>query len=248
MLFGAKKQISFAIYSDIGKRAVNEDSVRAMKKGDNFCFVVCDGLGGHGMGDTASQTVVASFEKSFDSMDKISEFLGKAFEQGQDDLLAEQKKRHAEKKMKTTGVAFATDGKKAYIGHIGDSRGYIFNNNKVLKRTIDHSVPQMLALSHDIKESEIRNHPDRSIVLRVMGNVWENKQYELIKPISLSKCQAFLLCTDGFWELIEEDEMCALLEKAESAQEWLTLMANVVREHGKDINMDNNSAIAVWCS
>ena len=70
--------------------------------------------------------------------------------------------------------------------------------------------------------------------------------YELMAPVPLKKCQAFLLCSDGFWELIEEDQMCDLLKRSATVQQWLKEMAQVVRENGRDRNMDNNSAIAVW--
>ena len=104
----------------------------------------------------------------------------------------------------------------------------------------------MLVLAHEIKESQIRNHPERNTLLRVLGVDWEEPMYELMAPVPLKKCQAFLLCSDGFWELIEEDQMCDLLKRSATVQQWLKEMAQVVRENGRDRNMDNNSAIAVW--
>lgn len=243
-----KFTIDFATYSDIGKREINEDYVKTTTIDDKRCFVLCDGLGGHGMGEVASQTVGDVFDSCFESNDEIKLFLPTAFEAAQQILLAKQKENHAEMKMKTTCVSVVIDEKKAYIGHIGDSRAYVFRKNEVYKRTLDHSVPQMLALAHEIKESEIRHHPERNIVMRVLGNEWEDKQYELMKPIPLRKCQAFLLCSDGFWELIEEEDMCRLLKSSESAKEWLEAMVRVVRKNGEGLNMDNNSAIAMIIS
>ena len=115
-------------------------------------------------------------------------------------------------------------------------------------RTLDHSVPQMLVKSGEIKESEIRNHPDRNRLLRALGLETDRQLYELQEPYPLRKCQAFLLCSDGFWELIEEEKMCSFLKKAESADEWLRLMNEEVQKNGAGKNMDNNSAIAVWWS
>ena len=200
------------------------------------------------MGDIASSLVVAVFEDQFNKTDDVVNFLGQTFIASQDILMAEQKARNAKRKMKTTGVAVVTDDRNAYIGHIGDSRGYVFYKNKVRTRTLDHSIPQMLVLSREIKEEQIRNHPERNTLLRVMGVEWDEAMYELMAPISLKKCQAFLLCSDGFWELIEEKEMCNLLKKSSSPQEWLLSMAEVVKKNGTDKNMDNYSAIAVWNS
>lgn len=238
--------ISYSILTNVGSRNVNEDSVGVFENGENKCFLVCDGLGGHGMGDVASSLVKDVFKSMFESCDDISTFLPRAFTAAQDVLMSEQKAQNATEKMKTTAVAVVTDSTTAYIGHVGDSRLYVFKNNKVKKRTLDHSVPQMLVVSKEIKESEIRNHPDRNMLLNVMGIEWDEPMYELAKPIALKKCQAFLLCSDGFWELIEESDMCALLKKSKVANEWLFEMAEIVKRNGADRNMDNYSAIAVW--
>ncbi len=238
--------LRYAIFTNPGDREINEDSVGCFQSGNNHCFILCDGLGGHGMGDAASSLVKDVFGDQLSKATDLSDFLGQTFSAAQEILMMEQCERKAQRKMKTTAVALATDEKTAYIGHIGDSRLYIFKNNKVKTRTLDHSIPQMLVLSRDIKESEIRNHPERNIVLRVMGIEWEEPMYELLKPIPLRKCQAFLLCSDGFWELIEEKEMCSLLKLSNTPEEWLINMAQVVKENGKDKNMDNYSAIAVW--
>ncbi len=241
-----KSVITFAEYSDPGGRPVNEDSICSFVNGQNHGFVLCDGLGGMGMGDQASRLVVQVFQNMFMKAGKMSHFLPEAFQAAQDVLTAEQKHLHAEERMKTTAVAMVTDQKKLYVGHIGDSRAYLFKDNKVLWRTLDHSIPQMLALTGEIQESEIRNHKNRSIILRTMGITWDEPMYELAKPVSISKCDAVLLCSDGFWELIEDEDMCVLLSQARSPREWLDEMASVVKRNGAGRDMDNNSAIAVW--
>ena len=198
------------------------------------------------MGDAASKLVADEFGRLFENGGDYEDFLSDAFICAQKKLLEEQQKRKVSQKMKTTAVALVTDEKTAYIGHVGDSRIYVFRHNKVTARTLDHSVPQMLVRSGEIKESEIRHHPDRNLVLRVMGIPWEKPMVDLMKPISLRKCQAFLLCTDGFWELIEEPVMEELLKKAVSAQDWLEKMTAEVKKNGAGKNMDNYTAIAVW--
>lgn len=235
-----------ATYTNDGGREVNEDSLGVFNNGENNCYILCDGLGGHGMGEIASSLVVDVFEDQFAKTDDVVNFLGYAFSASQDILMAEQKKQNATKKMKTTAVGIITDDRNAYIGHIGDSRAYIFSKNKIKKRTLDHSIPQMLVLSKEIEEEEIRNHPERNLVLRVMGIEWEENMYELMEPIPLKKCQAFLLCSDGFWELITEKEMCEQLKKANSVEEWLRGMVEIVRINGIGKKMDNYTAIAVW--
>ena len=239
--------ISFSQLSNIGRRKVNEDSIGVYKGPKAHAFILCDGLGGHGMGDKASSLVRDVFINQFQNMQDCSNILPSTFMAAQDILMCEQIRQKAQSKMKTTAVALVVDEDKAYIGHVGDSRLYIFRNNKVMKRTLDHSIPQMLVASKEIKESDIRNHPDRSMLVKVMGIEWEKPLFELMKPIPLRKCQAFLLCSDGFWELINEDEMCKCLEKAVNVDHWLQMMNDIVQSNGINVNMDNNSAIAVWC-
>ena len=230
-----------------GDREINEDSIGMIEEKNKLCFVLCDGLGGHGMGDVASSLVVDEFKSKFSEVEDIVSFLKGAFSASEIALLKKQQAMGAAQKMKTTAVAIAMNDNNAYIGHIGDSRAYVFSHNKVYKRTLDHSIPQMLVLSGEIKEREIRHHPERNYVLRVLGVPWDEPMYELMDPMPLNKCNAFLLCSDGFWELIEEKDMCRLLKKSVSANEWLEKMTAIVQQNGKGTNMDNYSAIAIWC-
>ena len=236
----------FASITDCGNREVNEDSIGTAQNNGLNLFVVCDGLGGHGKGDLASSLVRDVFVNQFEKCDNPDCFLGETFMMAQDLLMCEQISLHAKRQMKTTCVAMLADKKTVRIGHIGDSRLYIFKGNKVKRRTLDHSIPQMLVLSRRLKESEIRNHPERSTVMRVMGVEWEQPQYELMELIPTRKCKAFLLCTDGFWELIEDDEMCSCLKVSKDPQDWLNRMTDIVKARGVGRNMDNYSAIAVW--
>ena len=235
----------YATFTNEGGRQINEDSVGAYVNGQNNCYVLCDGLGGHGMGDVASSLVVKVFENQFYKTDDVVNFLGQTFSASQDILMAEQKIRNAKSKMKTTGVAIVTDDRNAYVGHIGDSRGYIFYKNKVRTRTLDHSIPQMLVFSREIKESQIRNHPERNMLLRVMGVDWDEPKYELMAPIPLKKCQAFLLCSDGFWEPITEEMILQSIFDSPSPQAWLEAMTAVIEKinHPKQ---DNNTAIVIF--
>lgn len=246
--FFQKATLTCAGFTNRGDRDVNEDSTAVFSYDGKECFMVCDGLGGHGLGDIASALAVQTFREVLKKGGSPESFLKDAFRKAQERLLSEQERTHTQKKMKTTVTCLVTDKKKAYIGYIGDSRVYVFSEGRVLTRTLDHSIPQMLVTMGDIKEEEIRHHKDRNILLRVMGIDWEDEQFELLKPIPLRKCDAFLLCSDGFWELIEENKMCELISASESAQEWMDHMVEEVQNNGEGSDMDNYSAIAVFVS
>lgn len=247
LLKNPAKKISYSVFTDPGNREINEDSVGVFKKNKDYCFVLCDGLGGHGMGDIASSLAVKVIGSQFENQHDNKIFLKDAIPSAHSIILTEQIQKKASGKMKTTAVvAVISDGKINMI-HIGDSRGYIFDKKNSYQRTLDHSVPQMMVISKQIKEEEIRNHPDRSVVLKAIGaNIDTNIQFDSMKPINENKVRALLLSSDGFWELITEDKMILHLNESRSAEEWLQRMVTDVREQGKDIDMDNFSAIAVW--
>lgn len=239
--------MTYQAISMLGTREVNEDSVCTEYFNGCGLFVVADGLGGHGKGDVASMLTVNAFKETFSNhSEPLPALLPKAFLNAQTAILAEQARTGCPFQMKTTVCALAIDNGKLMWGHIGDTRLYAFSRNKVKVRTLDHSVPQMLVLAHDIKEKDIRNHPDRNKLLRVLGVSGDVPKFEVTEVQNAAKYQAFLLCSDGFWEHILEKEMCAALKKSSSVAEWLGEMQEIVEQRGSSVDMDNYSAITVW--
>lgn len=242
-------KISYSVVSNIGKREINEDNCLALSDGSEGCFLVADGLGGHDLGEVASKLVAEAFFDMYEQKKGLlspNEFLNDAFVQAQNYIMNEQREKKASEKMKSTGVALFISASQLAWGHVGDSRLYAFAHGRIKKRTLDHSVPQMLVLAGDIKEKEIRHHPDRNRLLKVLGIPWDTPKQEVSKDIPVKKYQAFLLCTDGFWELIDEKTMEVSLKKSKTVEEWLSMMNAEVQKNGFEEDMDNNTAIAVW--
>lgn len=238
--------LKYALISEIGNRTVNEDAVRVASVANRQCFVVCDGLGGHDRGDVASKLVANTFADDLCFADDLKDFISRAFNHAQKKVIEKQKENGIKSKMKTTAVVMATDGFTAYVGHIGDSRFYGFTKDGQHIRTLDHSIPQILVNSNTIEEKDIRNHPSRNMLLKVIGEHYDETMTDLFDPFPVEYYCAFLLCSDGFWELIQEEEIIALLSESSSPQEWLDLMLDVIKKNGLDRNMDNYSAIAIF--
>ena len=239
--------IDYFEFSNKGDREINEDSVVCLEKQGNFCFVVCDGLGGHGQGEIASSIATSTFTDVFYRSEDLVNLIGEATECAQKYIIKRQTEERKPHELKTTLVALVIDDGIAYAGHVGDTRLYCFQKNKLKWRTLDHSVPQMLALAGDIREKDIRRHTDRNMLLKVIGTEWDEPQYELANPVELKKDTAFLLCTDGFWDFIDEKMMQQTLKKSKNAQEWCESMVEIVKANGKGNDMDNFSAITVFC-
>lgn len=232
--------------SDKGERSHNEDYLGYAKKQDAYCFVLADGLGGHGRGEEASKHVVKTILDVFQEEYPRNDFLQGAFSKAQDALLQKQKEEGAVAGMMTTVTCLLVEKEYVQWGFCGDSRLYYFDRKRLKCRTIDHSVPQMLVLSGQLKEKQIRFHEDRNRLLRVIGVQSDKTIYEVLPPVTRRRNQQFLLCTDGFWEYILEKDMVKFLQKAESPQIWLESMLQMVLKNGIGKGMDNYSAIAVW--
>lgn len=237
--------IQFEMFTNTGKREVNEDSISMTEKDGMYCFSLADGLGGHGKGEIASQMVVDSICKKFHSDGDSEEFLRESYSEAQKQLAHLKRQMHEKTSMMTTAVTLVVNNEEAKWAHIGDSRLYMFYRNKIVQRTIDHSVPQLLVLTGNIKEKQIRNHPDRNKLTKAFGSTKQLIDCTESNQIPLNKCQGFLLCSDGFWELIYEKEMCRALKRSKSASEWMQKMINIVAKRGINRDMDNFSAITI---
>ena len=238
--------LKYALLCQGGGRTVNEDAVKIASAGDKHCFVVCDGLGGHGLGDVASETVTNTLANDLFFCSDMQNFLTDSFRHAQKNVLEKQKESGTKNKMKTTAVALATDGEQAFVGYVGDSRLYAFRHDGAYVRTMDHSVPQILVNSQTIAEHEIRNHPSRNMLLIVIGEQYDEELCDQWAPFAVRNYSAYLLCTDGFWELVQEAQMLETLKVSTTPQQWLEKMEQILLQVGEGRTMDNYSAIAVF--
>lgn len=243
--------LTFDSISEIGSRENNEDSFMIARKNNAIIVAVADGLGGHGRGEVASATVIHKLKEYFNNREisensGLIEFLQGAITFAQKELMVKQAKLSAKNEMKTTLVLLTVAHDCLCWGHVGDSRLYAFKNGRLAERTLDHSIPQMLVLSKEISERKIRHHPQRNMLLRVLGVEWEKPQYAISEVKNVSDYDALLICSDGFWELISEREMCKYLRKSKTVHEWLQRMTEKVQKNGRVSDMDNYTAIAIW--
>lgn len=237
----------YSVSTDKGGRKVNEDSAAAVQRKDGlFLFVVADGLGGHGKGDIASSFVTDSIVNSFLKTENIDEnFISYSIEKAQKELVEKKKNMKDSMSMLTTAAVLVADDTHFQFGYIGDSRVYYFKQGKAFLRSKDHSVPQLLVESGEITEDEIRNHPERNKIVKVLGIEGSSFDYTISDVMQYKKGDSFLLCTDGFWENVVENQMEYSLNSFEKASEWQKNMCKTVSEKKNDKNLDNYTSIAV---
>lgn len=235
-------KIEYDSYSYVGGREENEDSAEGWKRplSGKHCFVVCDGLGGHGGGQIASSGAIACIKKNWngsvsgDEWARLSRLAHEEILTKQTDLC----------RMKTTLVGLMLHKNKASWVHVGDSRLYHFYKGKLVFQTRDHSASQLAVMLGEITQEEIRFHEARNRVLRALGQSGDLNPECAEEELGEGK-HVFLLCTDGFWEYVTEKEMWATLRRSKTPKEWINRMRTI---HNKRIpkDNDNNTAIAIF--
>lgn len=236
-------ETEYSFFTDRGSREVNEDSAGMTEKNGAYCFILCDGLGGHGMGEAASRLAVQTAKEFFLSAPDTEHFAANVTDKLHTALRQRQAAIGASGKMKTTAAILVLDGDKGCCVHVGDSRVYRFRGGRVISRTRDHSIPQMLCITGDITEEKIRSHPDRNKLLRALGDDKDQVKFELSR-FDISAGDSFLLCSDGFWEPVLEAEMEKALFSG-NAKDWLSIMAAAAKNNSRGRKMDNYTAVTV---
>ena len=232
------KRPDFYLHSSIGGRENNEDACLAKSKCKRHLFVVADGLGGHKDGQIASRTAVNAIADFLwqSAKNEITD----AIEIASEAVRAEQEKHSS--RMKTTVAAAYYNGDQLVFAHVGDTRIYAFSNGKIVFLTVDHSASQLAVFAGEITEAEIRGHVDRNLLIRTIGA--KDAAKADVTVATDTQYDALLLCTDGFWEYVLENEMEETLAQSRSAKDWIKAMTEIHASRAPS-DCDNNSAIAV---
>lgn len=234
---------STAHISHPGGRAENQDAVDYLVMGDVGCWVLADGLGGHGGGATAAGLAVEAVLTAFRARPEISVEALRAFLRAAHESIERSRHMPGLSQMKSTIVVLLADSVQAIAGNIGDSRLYLFRGGAIEYQSPDHSVPGALVLSGSLPPGGVRFHEDRNRLLRSLG--LGRAPEPAIHAVSLAEGDAFLLCSDGFWEYVRELEMIADLCKATAPGEWLRAM-ELRLMGGAPPDSDNFSAVAIF--
>lgn len=234
-------------FSKIGGREEQQDycDFLIVDKLQCGCWVVADGLGGHTGGTVASRLAVCSILDSFAKRPEVSgEALRSYIESAHKAILAQQECDRRLSSMQTTVVTLLLSPTMAIWGYVGDSRLYHFRKDRIIYVSKDHSVTQALVDAGKIHNRDIRFNVNRNRLLRSLGTR-EELQPEIAEIRRHEPEDCFLLCTDGFWEHVWEEEMEADLQKANGPNQWLeSLEGRLLRRVTGEF--DNYSALAVF--
>ena len=178
-------------------------------------LIVADGVGGQAHGQEASRLAVQSLAEyvsgSFNSQQMKPEaflpLLTAAVQHANQSVY--QQNREQRDHMGTTMTAALVIDSTAYVAHVGDSRLYLYRPPRDSRRSHDHSVVATLVETGVIKSEDIYTHPMRNRIYRSLG---EKTTVEVDGyAIPLVAGDLLLLCSDGLWEMVRDQQIAAIL-------------------------------------
>jgi protein phosphatase len=202
-----------AYLSDTGRqREANEDSFFAGAP----VFGVADGMGGAQAGEVASRVAAESF-RSVDRGDASPEgYLREIAETANrriHELALEDSSRSG---MGTTFTAALVEEEEISIGHVGDSRAYVFRDGELKMLTSDHSLVEELRRQGRLTEEQAEDHPQRSIITRALGPEPEVEVDTM--TYRTRPGDVYLLCSDGLTSMVKDDQIKQILASAPSLE------------------------------
>jgi PPM family protein phosphatase len=220
----------------------NEDSYALASFEDKSLFLVADGMGGHDSGEVASRTAADTVFRVIQEECELSgnslSLVERAVRQANMDV-----RRHGMQMgsdMGTTLSIALVDGDTAYVANVGDSRVYWIENGAITQITTDHSLVAKMVATGKLTKEEARNHPQANLLYRAIG-IEEAVKVDTFR-IELKKGGTLLLCTDGLWGELTEEEIRSLCDDGKDVKDITSRLAQMANEHG---GKDNITAIVV---
>jgi protein phosphatase len=220
-----KQKYMYTIFSETGKRIANQDICRVVEMPEeNRCLlVVCDGMGGHAMGDAAAETVcnaVCNFWEDNHGRSDCEEKVLTAFAHASEALYYRSRMvRPIE--MGTTLVMASVENNTVTIAHCGDSRCYLLRNGEVVHQTTDHS------------------RPGTEIVTRCFFSMDPEVAIPDITRIEVEKGDRIFLCTDGVYKAMAPQILVARLQDNKKLEN----VVDVIKFMCDKFSTDNYSGI-----
>jgi serine/threonine protein phosphatase PrpC len=241
-------QIEYSELSLIGGREENQDKVAVITGPEAVMLITVDGMGGHANGalaaKVATETIAEGFASSSRPMFDPQGFMHNIIAEAHSNLVNMSPELNIEFRPRATCVVCLIQDEAAYWGHVGDSRIYLIRNNAVFKRTRDHSHVELLLQEGVITEDEIAAHPMRNYVECCLGGDFGLPGMTLTNQERLISGDTLLLCTDGFWSGLD-DEQIGLLGSEERALSDTLLHLGELAVKAGGAHADNTSAVAL---
>jgi protein phosphatase len=218
--------------SDVGLvRENNEDSGFI---GKHF-LLVADGMGGHAAGELASSTTVAivaqmdSNKEKLDDLDKKLTDIPNVITKELKNAISKDSSRAG---MGTTLTTAVIQGDSLKISHVGDSRGYLIRNKKIIRLTKDQTYIQSLIDNNEITEGEAKTHPQRSLLLQAIDGITES--IPVITTTEIFENDKIVLCSDGLTNVVTDEEILEIVNQFDYVGAVSALIEKALENGGPD--------------
>jgi serine/threonine protein phosphatase PrpC len=239
-----KPGMEVAGLSDVGcQRENNEDSFLYWEPANDEEFqrkgrlaVIADGMGGHEGGLEASRLAVETVREVYDhnvNGDPQAALL-ESFVAAHTRIQEYAELHPAFQGMGTTCTAAVVRGRELYFAHVGDSRLYLMREARVLRLTRDHSYVGRLVESGIVRAEDAEKHPQRHILTAALGAGRELAVDSAEQAVTLFEGDDLLLCTDGLWGVVTEEELEAAVADHTPAESCAALVKLARQRGGPD--------------
>jgi PPM family protein phosphatase len=236
--------VELAGMSDIGcQRENNEDQYAYWEPADDEEFarkgrlaIVADGMGGHEGGQEASRIAVEAIQESFAETPggDPQSLLLTGFQIAHQRIVQYADGHPELYGMGTTATAIALVDNQLFYAHVGDSRLYLVRGADISRVTHDHSYVGRLVENGVISSAEAETHPQRHILTAALGAGGEVLPETPLQPIGLQKGDVLVLCTDGLWGLLSENEIQNVVAGSEPLEACQALIKMTKDRGGPD--------------
>lgn len=237
---GTEKQImkmQVISKTHVGKvRNNNEDSLLIREP---YLFAVADGMGGYAAGEIASRETLKAFElvthklrhgEGADARQILTEAFLKANEHIY--IMAHKNAAYAGMGTTLTALYLPQEESRAYAAHVGDSRLYLYRQNKLSQLTHDHSYVADLVAQGKITDKEAFSHPQKNMLLQAIG-VEEQIKTDIIE-FNVQAGDILLLCSDGLSDMLHDAEIAAVLAQNNLNEAAEILIKKSLENGGRD--------------
>ncbi len=243
-------RFSHAGASDVGrKRTHNEDAFLLLPEESLYC--VADGMGGHASGEVASKIAVEEMAEFFRMTGRDEDATWpfkldpkRSYDENRlvtgvklANLRIHERARTDEKLhgMGTTIVAAAIprEGNAALVGHVGDSRAYLFRRGELVQLTTDQTLVHEMIAAGSLTPEQARVHPQRNMITQALG--CPTPIVPVLGKAPLRRGDRLLICSDGLHGEVEDGRLKEILAQAYSPRRTLELMLEeALRNGGRD--------------
>ncbi len=216
--------VEYAERSDPGRdpsKQVNEDACGRRETRLGHLCVVCDGMGGHAAGREAAELALATIFATFDQAPEgasPADVLRAAIEEASRRVHAMPTSEIALGRPGSTVVAVLLHAEGTEVAHVGDSRAYLIHEGQIFRVTRDHSIVQEMVDRGLLTLQQAAKHPDANRITRALGMAPEIEADVRPQPVEHVTGDAFVLCSDGLSDLVEDAEILEAVGGVPAAQ------------------------------